>query len=226
MVVSVVGGTGNLGFGIVLRLAKAGEEVIIGSRDTARAADSARKARDTAGAPAKVSGATNRDAAARGDIVIVTVPLPAIPETLREVVPAMKRSAVLVDVTNPLAWPVGDDPTNSLGLVAGSAAQFAASFVAGKVAVVGAFKEARSTLLRDLSRDFDSDLIVCSDNDAARSGVMKLIRKIKGARPIDGGPLANCRYVEHMVSLFLKISIRHDLPWLGYRFTVPPGSSI
>jgi 8-hydroxy-5-deazaflavin:NADPH oxidoreductase len=42
--VAVVGGTGALGFGLALRLARAGVPVLIGSRDAQRAEEAAEQA--------------------------------------------------------------------------------------------------------------------------------------------------------------------------------------
>ena len=73
MDVAVIGGTGAEGFGLALRLARAGHRAIIGSRDAGRGADSAAKAADLAGGT--VEGTDNAGAAARDETTNLLVPM-------------------------------------------------------------------------------------------------------------------------------------------------------
>ena len=83
MRVGIVGGTGKEGLGLGLRWAQAGHEVIIGSRDPGRAAVKA--AELAASAPgSRITGLSNRDAAAAGEIVVLTVPATGLGATLPE----------------------------------------------------------------------------------------------------------------------------------------------
>ena len=82
--IGVLGGTGQEGSGLALRLAKAGHNVILGSRDPARAAAAAEQMKAEI-ATARVSGASNKEAAAAADIVMLTVPFSAQRATVEDV---------------------------------------------------------------------------------------------------------------------------------------------
>ncbi len=80
--VTIVGATGDLGFGLALRLARAGVAVTIGSRDAGRAAEAAERV--AAAVPgAQVSGLANPEAAAANDLVVLSVPFATQAATLR-----------------------------------------------------------------------------------------------------------------------------------------------
>ena len=57
--IAVLGGTGPEGFGLALRWARAGETVIIGSRDSQRAQNAAAEIKEKVGAHAQVFGDEN-----------------------------------------------------------------------------------------------------------------------------------------------------------------------
>jgi predicted dinucleotide-binding enzyme len=91
MDISVIGGTGEEGFGLTLRIAREVEHVIIGSRSAEKGASTAEKAVELLGGDAEVSGTTNEEAAARGDIVFVTVPFGGQADIYRAVSPRRGR---------------------------------------------------------------------------------------------------------------------------------------
>ena len=107
MDISVIGGTGEEGFGLTLRLARAGEHVIIGSRSAEKGATTAEKAVEILGGDAKVSGTTNEDAAARGDVIFVTVPFGGQADIYRAIKDHAAAGKIVVDCTSPLATAVG-----------------------------------------------------------------------------------------------------------------------
>ena len=82
--VAILGGTGNLGRGMAVRLAKAGHRVVIGSRDADREAASATEVAQLTGSEA-VTGADNGDAADGADVVLVAVPFANQAKTLGSV---------------------------------------------------------------------------------------------------------------------------------------------
>src|SRR5579884_977072 len=108
--VAVIGGTGHQGLGLALRWAAAGLDVTIGSRDAGRAADAANTVRSRLAGlrpEARVRGAENATAATAAPIVVLAVPLTAQVETLRGLKGHLPDDALLVDVTVPLAAPLG-----------------------------------------------------------------------------------------------------------------------
>src|SRR5438046_9698769 len=116
MSIAVIGGTGDEGFGLTLRLAKAGEDVVIGSRAAERGQAAADKAAEIlglgsgSGTRGSVAGTSNEDAAAACDIVFVTVPYAGQAEIYRSIHDAVRPEALVCDTTTPLATAVGGRP--------------------------------------------------------------------------------------------------------------------
>ena len=217
--IAIIGGAGELGFGLALRFARAGVKVVIGSRDEAKAQDAAARAK-TAIAGADVTGFANADAAAKGTIVILAVPFSAQAAILKSIKPSLK-TAILVDATVPLAATVGGRPTRMLGVWEGSAAQAAREQVPG-VPVVSAFHNVSADVLQDLSATPDCDILICGDDPAAKDRVAALVKLIVGLRPVDAGALEMSRIVESLTALLIAINRRHKVHHCGIRITGMP----
>jgi NADPH-dependent F420 reductase len=216
--IAIVGGTGPEGSGLALRWARAGESVIIGSRDGERARASAAQIADKAGAMASVEGAENAVAVKMCDTVVLTVPFAGQADLLKQLKPSFRQGTVLLDATVPLAAAVGGRPTRVLGVWQGSAAEQAQEIVGKNVSVAAAFHSLSATVL-DGDQDVDCDVIVCSDDDRARQAASELATKIPGVRAIDGGKLENARIVEAMTALLVTLNIRHKVHGAGWRVT-------
>src|SRR5262245_11151278 len=135
--VPIIGGTGALGYGLALRWAREGVEVVIGSRKLERAEEAA--GRIAAAAPdAKVEGVDNEAAARRGPVVFLTVPFRAQSETLNNLRGTLRPDQILVDCTAPLAAAVSGKATRTLGVWQGSAAQQAEEMAPDGVTVISA----------------------------------------------------------------------------------------
>jgi NADPH-dependent F420 reductase len=105
--IAVIGGTGPAGMGLALRWARAGETIIIGSRDTQRAQKAADAIREKVGNQANISGMENAAACAAADILMLTVPFEGQASLLKQLKPAMTAGSILIDATVPLAASVG-----------------------------------------------------------------------------------------------------------------------
>ena len=215
MKIAIVGGTGKEGSGLALRFARAGETVIIGSRDAARASAAAEKLNEqmkTSGQssanPSAISSAENAEACRSAEIVVLAVPFETQAEILKALKPALHAGQILVDATVPLASSVGGRATRTLGVWQGSAAEQAAELVPEGVAVVAAFHNTSAEVLRG-DNPVDCDVIVCSDDKAATEKIRSLARKIPGVRALDGGKLENARIVEQITALLIGFNIRH-----------------
>ena len=217
--IAIIGGAGELGFGLALRFARAGVKVVIGSRDEAKAQDAAARVK-TAIAGADVTGFANADAAGKGTIVILAVPFSAQAAILKSIKPALK-TAILVDATVPLAATVGGRPSRMLGVWEGSAAQAARELVPG-VPVVSAFHNVSADVLQDLSATPDCDILICGDDAAAKERVSALVKLIEGLRPVDAGALEMSRIVESLTALLIAINRRHKVHHCGIRITGMP----
>jgi len=221
--IAVIGGTGDQGFGLVLRWAKAGERVVIGSRQQQKAEDAAKKARDLLGGNALVSGMENPKAAAAADIIVMSVPFAAHVDMIKSVHDSIQEDDIFVDVVVPLSTAVGGGASTALGVWEGSAAQQAVKLLPPHTKVASAFHNVVAESLQDISKKVDSDVIVCSDSHETRKIVMEIATKIAGVRAIDGGRLENSRIVEQITALLIGINIRYKVKDAGIRITnLPP----
>ncbi len=216
--IAIVGGTGPEGSGLAQRWARAGESVVIGSRDGERAKTVAAKIAEAAGALGNVEGVENSVAVKMCDIVVLTVPFAGQADLLKQLKPLFRPGTVLIDATVPLAAAVGGRPTRLLGVWQGSAAEQAQEIVGKNVVVAAAFHSLSATVLSG-DGEVDCDVIVCSDDDGARQVASELAAKIPGVRAIDGGKLENARIVESMTALLITLNIRHKVHGAGWRVT-------
>lgn len=223
--IAVIGGTGDQGFGLALRWAKAGEKIVIGSRKQEKAEDAAKRAREILGATAPVTGMENPKAAAAADIIVMSVPFAAHVDMIKSVVESITPEDIFVDVVVPLSTAVGGSASTALGVWEGSAAQQAIRLLPPKTRIASAFHNVVAEALQDLNKKVDSDVLVCSDSQETRKAVMELATKIPGVRAIDGGRLENSRIVEQITALLIGINIRYKVHDAGIRITgLPLGS--
>jgi len=228
--IAILGGTGPLGSGLALRLVRAGETVIIGSRDAQRAQTCAGKVLERIRAaaplfgvqePGSMTGADNASAVASANVVVLTVPFEGHAPLLKQLKPVFKPKTVLIDATVPLASSVGGRATRTVGVWQGSAAQQAAELVPEGVAVAAAFQNLSAALL-DGEEPLDCDVIVCTDDANARDVASRLAEKLPGVRAIDGGKLENARVLEHITALLIGLNTRYHVHGAGLKITGVP----
>ena len=203
--ISFIGGTGPEGKGLALRFAIAGERVFIGSRDADRGLAAAAEVQGLLPAGLSVDsiqGGANEEAAGLGDAVFIAVPYAAHKDTLTKLA-ATLRGVTVVDVVVPLAFQKGT--ASATRVEAGSAAEEAAQLLPDSK-VVSAFHNISAANLLVPDRSLDCDVIVCSDDASAKTRIMTLAEMILGVRAVDGGGLANSRYVEGLTALLLNIN--------------------
>lgn len=216
--IAILGGTGPEGSGLAYRWAHAGEHVVIGSRDAQRAAHKAEELRARIGANAQIEGAENAAAAARCDVVVLTVPFLGHATLLKSLKSAWKPGAIVIDATVPLAAEVGDSASRMLGVWQGSAAEQARELLPATVSVAAAFQNLGALQLA-ADGPVDCDVLICTDDQKARDVVSELVAKIPGARALNGGRLENARIVESITALLIGLNIRYKAHSVGIRFT-------
>jgi len=207
-VIAILGGTGDLGTGLARRWARAGYEVIIGSRtiDKAEAAvESLRQVMAERGVQqVHVRAADNLAAAQQADIVAMTVPFSHQTSTLEAVKTAL-QGKILIDVTVPLVPPkvarVQLPPQ-------GSAGQIAQALLGEDVKVVSAFQNVAAYHLQE-GHGLDCDILVCGDSKEARAEVIKLV-EAAGMRGLHAGSIANAAAVEALTSVLIFINKQYN----------------
>ncbi len=207
---SFIGGTGPEGLGLAFRFLLAGEDVIIGSRSAERAAAAADKLKEMlASSPSgdatpsgTAQGMENEQAVKAGDDIIITVPFGGQADIL-----ALLRDAIgdklVVDTVVPVKFAKGK--ISAIPVEEGSAAE-QAQRVLPEATVISAFQNLSAETLMDPHEAVDCSVIVCGNDLEAKNKVMGLAEKIEGIRAIDGGGLANSRYVEDLTTLLLNIN--------------------
>ena len=210
--IAILGGTGALGSGLAKRWAKAGHQIIVGSRTADKAQEAANALPVASGGP-KAQGATNLDAARQGDIVVLTVPFSnhnALLEEIRDVV----QGKIVIDAVVPLVPPkvaVVQLPAE------GSAGMIAHKMIGDKARVVAAFQNVGAAKLQ-ADEPIACDILVTSDDQEARKVVIGLIQDI-GMRGVDAGPIANSAAADAMTSLLIGINKRYKVDCAGIQIT-------
>jgi 8-hydroxy-5-deazaflavin:NADPH oxidoreductase len=206
--VSILGATGALGFGLAVRLGRAGTSVVIGSRDADRAAAAA--ARAQAAVPhGSFDGLENPEAARAAGVVILSVPFRNQAENLASLEESLHAGQILIDATVPLAAAIGGKATRMIGVWQGSAAQQAQELVPEGVSVVSALHTVSASSLTDLDHALDEDVLVCGNRKADKQVAIGLIERIEGLRCVDCGRLENARTIESLTALLIGINIRY-----------------
>lgn len=218
--VTVIGGTGQEGFGLALRWAAAGVEVVIGSRDSTRAKEAAGRLRDRL-PDARVEGLENPQAAAASGVVVVTVPFGGQAAIYKSIAESIGDQTVVIDCTVPLAAAVGGRATHTLGVWEGSAAQQARSFL-DRGLLCAAFHSLAATALSDLEVSMEGDVLVCGSKKDAKPTAKELVEMIPKLRYVDAGALENARYVEPITALLVGINRRYGIHGAGIRITGLP----
>ena len=215
----MIGGTGDEGYGLALRWAKQGYEVVIGSRDAEKARSAANKIKDAAGKNSRVTGLVNPEAASKADVVVITVPFAALIDTIKSIRSSLRPGQIVVNVTVPLETAVGGSATRTVEVWDGSAGGLASRLLPKEVRMVSAFNNVSAEMLNDLSREVDCDVLVCGGDAEAKKTVIDLARAIPGVRALDAGPLENSRIVEQLTALLVSLNIRYGVKTAGLRIT-------
>jgi 8-hydroxy-5-deazaflavin:NADPH oxidoreductase len=206
--VTIIGGTGALGFGLAVRLGREGTPVVIGSRAAERAAEAAAKAAQRVPA-ATFEGLENPAAAQRAEVVFLCVPFRNQAENLGNLAGVLREGQLLVDATVPLAAAVGGKATRVLGVPQGSAAQQAAEMAPEGVRVVSALHTISAPSLADLDHVLDEDVLICGDRKADKREAAEIIGRIPGLRCVDAGRLEMASIVEPLTALLISMNARY-----------------
>ncbi len=217
---AVIGSTGWQGAGVAARIAFAGHDVILGSRNLSRAVHLANELPLQLKLPVELfSAMENFEAASQADIVFVTVPMNAHKETLEYIKDAV-QGKIVVDVTAPV------DPDNQIENMwppEGSATQQAQAILGDEVEVVGALKNIAAISLMNIRMPANSDIFVFGDDLTSKHKVMGLLREM-GLESFDVGSGDVCRTAEGLTSLLIYLNYAYHLRQPGIKINqIDPG---
>ncbi|HLA25437.1 MAG TPA: NADPH-dependent F420 reductase [bacterium] len=201
--VAIVGGTGHLGLPLARRLHRAGERVLIGSRDAARAESAAED-----GGLGRAAGRSNAAAVREAAVVVIAVPYEGHEATLRLLAPDLAGKPVL-ETTVPY-----DKATRSAHQPDGLSAAERAQSLAPGARIVAGFHTVSALMLADVDRPAHGDVLLCGDDAGAKDIAASLVRAI-GMRPVDAGPLRSARVLEQLAVLLLGLNRRYRRKDLG-----------
>jgi NADPH-dependent F420 reductase len=197
--VAIVGGTGNLGGALAVRLGAPGVKIIIGSRD----AEKAKKAVETlkpnlrAG---EIVGRTNRDAVKDADFVVIAVPYEGHAQMVSDL-KGQLAGKIVIDTVVPL------NKVKPFVPAAGSALQEAQQLLGDEAPVIGALHNISALDLGDLDSPL-GDVLVCGDNAAAKQKVIEIVQHI-GATAYDGGPASNAYVIEGLTGVIIYLNRKY-----------------
>jgi NADPH-dependent F420 reductase len=210
MKIAIIGGTGPQGQGLALRFARAGIEVVVGSRDPTRAATTV--AEVNAKLPkgsSNIVGLSNIDAIREADeMVIFAVPWSAHNDTLHNI-KAELSGKILIDIVVPLSE---NDPKKVDMPPEGSATEAAQAILGSDVPVIGALHNVSATTLNNLDWDINCDVLVCGNSLEARKKVIELIKKID-VKAYNVGDAQSARCVEALTPILIRLNISKMVPF-------------
>lgn len=205
--IGILGGTGPHGRGIALRLREAGHDVLVGSRDAQRAAEVVAELPPARAAGAgTLTGVANADAAARGDVIIVTTPWDGFAGLAADVGPAL-AGKVVVSCANPLRFEGGGPVPVRLD-EDGSAAELLQR-LCPDARVVSGFQNVSAVKLGDLDVALEGDVLLCGDDQDAVAATGELVDAIDGLRALNAGPLRLSGIAEDLTVLLISMNKRY-----------------
>ena len=199
--VGILGGTGPAGRGVALRLASAGYEVAIGSRDAERAYEIASRLEPRG--TGKVHGVSNLDAA-KCEIVIIATPWESTLETLQPLAGEL-ADKILVSMVN--AMQKEGREMRPIFPAAGSCAQEIAALLPN-ARVVTAFNHLPAGQMEDLDSGLDADVILCGADNESMAEVAEMVSAMPGLHAIEAGSLALAGTIEAFTSVCISVNIR------------------
>ena len=197
--VAIVGGTGNLGGALALRLGAPGVKIIIGSRD----AEKAKKAVETLKPSLRageIEGTTNQAAVKGADFVVIAVPYEGHAQMVTDL-KGQLTGKIVIDAVVPL------NKGRPFVPPAGSALQEAQQILAGEAPVVGPLHNISAVDLGDVDAPL-GDVLVCGDAAEAKQKVMEIIQRI-GTRAFDGGPAGNAYVIEGLTGVIIYLNRKY-----------------
>lgn len=216
MKIAILGGTGDIGEGLALRLAQK-HSVMIGSRDAEKAKEAAKKYDEmlkNRGMKDDIVGKSNVDATRDADIVILAVKYQFAIETLQSVADDLDGKIIVSPIV----------PMSKTKLCAytppekGSAVSHMCSVLPPEIKMVVAFQTLPAPRLADLNDPLGFDVVVCADNEEAKKVIMDLVADLGNVRALDGGGLEEAKLVESLTPLLINLAIRNKMKPLSIKF--------
>ncbi len=209
MKISLLGGTGDIAEGLVLRWSKAGHDIFVGSRSKEKAdtitAGYVEKLKSL-GVEPNVRGMENAEAAASSEVIVISIP----PEYAADTIGAIKDSITNQIVVTPVV-PMAKEGKTFLFVPPsqGSSALEIKEKLPETARLVSAYHNLPAKGLSQVDKDLDSDVVICGDDEDAKQVVAKLTEDLSGLRTLDAGPLEASPMIEAITPLIVNLNVRY-----------------
>ncbi len=215
MKIGIIGGTGGMGKGFALRWSQ-NNDVIIGSRDAARAAESAVEytnlAKEAFGEiKGTITGNDNVTVAKDSDVLILAIPYENIDSVCSGILPEVKDSCVVVSPIVPMTKTDVGFECVSIKENKPFSFKLVLNHMKNKSKLVSAFHVISEKKLVNPTLELNYDIFVCGDDNESVQVVNGLINEIKGLRPINLGPIELSYLAEMSTPLLLNAMIKNKI---------------
>ena len=218
MKIALLGGTGDIAEGLVLRWSKAGHEIFIGSRSDEKAKGIASEYIEklkALGVEPKIHGMPNGDAAREAEVIIISIP----PEYAAATVAQIKDSFTDQVVVTPVVSMKREGKTFVFNPPAqGSSAMEIKEALPATAKLVSAYHNLPAKELSEIDRTLDYDVVICGDDDGAKEVVKKLTEDMPNLRVLDAGSLEVSSMIESMTPLIVNLNVRYKPQHFSVKF--------
>lgn len=215
MKIGIIGGTGGMGRGFALRWC-INHDVLIGSRDAARAEEAAREYSSSADkefgtVKGRIAGTDNIAAAKESDVLVLSIPYENIDAICSQLLPNVKDSCIVISPIVPLTKTDAGFELISFREGKPSAFELVQKHMRNKSNLVSAFHTISEKKLMDAKLVLDSDIFVCGDSESSINVVNGLIKEIKNLRPILLGPGLLSYLAESATPILINAMIKNKM---------------
>jgi 8-hydroxy-5-deazaflavin:NADPH oxidoreductase len=213
--IGIVGGTGDIGEGMALRLSPI-FDVIVGSREKDKAEITCRLGTETLkkrGKNCSLTGVSNQDAVDGADIVILAIPFKFLGGTLESLHGFDNK--IVVSPVNPMEK---RDHFMFVPPQDGSAALMVKRLLPPTARICSAFNTIAANKWKALDEELAYSVPVCGDDEAAKREVMGIVNRISRLQAFDAGPLSASSMVEALTPLLLNIARYNKMKDVGIQF--------
>lgn len=215
MKIGIVGGTGDIGEGMAMRLSPI-FDVIVGSRESDKAEATCTLNIETLrkrGQKCSLRGVSNQTAVDESDIVILAVPYKHLLGTLETL--CGFEGKIIISPVNPMEK---RDFFTCVPPSEGSAALLIKRLLPQTARICTAFNTIAANRWKLLDEELDYSVPVCGDDHEAKQQVMELVNRISKLKAFDAGPLAASNLVESLTPLLLNIARYNKMKDVGIQF--------
>jgi len=213
--IGIVGGTGDIGEGMAMRLSPL-FEVIVGSREKDKAEATCELGIETLrkrGQECSLTGVSNQTAVDDADIIILAIPYKHLVGTLETLIGF--EGKIVISPVNPMEK---RDFFTCVPPPESSAALLIKKLLPPTARICTAFNTIAANRWKLLDEELIYSVPVCGDDREAKQQVMDIVNHVSKLQAFDAGPLAASHLVECLTPLLLNIARYNKMKDVGIQF--------